>query len=80
MLIIKQGELCKGVFFVKGGMVKLVQQVQFKVNKDGAIKDDYKDPQDEKIKKGQYKNLLVEIDEIGNGGYFGELISNKKQI
>lgn len=70
-IIIRQGEKPKGIFFVRNGIVKILQTIKFKIDpKTQEILDDYRDPSEQQIKMKQYKTIDMELDEIGNGSYF----------
>ncbi|KAL4477153.1 hypothetical protein ABPG72_008887 [Tetrahymena utriculariae] len=82
IIIIKQGEKPKGIFFVRNGIVKLVTTLKFRIDyKSNSILDDYKDPTPEEIRLKRYKTIDVQLEEIGNGNVFGDYeVFNNQEI
>lgn len=59
-IIIKQGEIPKGVFFVRSGIVKIVATLSFRIDPiNKSILDDYTDPSLEEKSRSLFKTINV---------------------
>jgi cAMP-dependent protein kinase regulator len=80
-VVIRQGEVPNDIFFIRSGRVKVIRRMNFKVHpKTKQINpDDPGDPTPEDIEAGNYKSMLVEIDELSNGDSFCDLALLNKE-
>lgn len=75
MILVKQGEPCKYIYFIKSGIFKVLRQIEFlkKPPQSDSIETHYQSPSPVDHTAGNVKSLLLEIGILGRFSSFGDM-------
>jgi len=82
-VVIREEDQPNEIFFIKTGRVKIIKRLNFKVHPmtKGLLLGDPSEPTAEDIAKGNYKSMLIEVDELSHGDSFCDhAIFNKEPM
>ena len=73
-LVLRQDDIVKEFYYIRIGKVQVIRRVKFRIDciTKKMIPNAIENPYESELNEGIYQNILLDLDQLGNGASFGD--------